>query len=391
MDVWIDIRRKARLCHTEALRKANGDRCAKALIAAALENDDLQLRPFDVGTRYEDGVYGVLERENRIVNVLSKQEPTEEAVVIAHEIGHFRLHHDLTSEVTIRTGGLGGDVIDAGAGKVEGYSPRERKEVQADIFAGEFLCPSDWLREEFIKKNTRPAEIAGELGLPPHLVMNQMIRALLLPPVSEAPAKQAGPRYELDSSQKIAATWDKGPLLVDAGPGTGKTRTLVYRIEHLLTKGSKPADFLALTFSIKAAEEMRERLSAMDVDAAIEMWVSTFHAFGFELIVKWPSIVGRTNKVRVLDQAGQLALLEDNLEKLPLRHYQNLYEPAYELVHVLRAISRCKDELITPEQYRKEAQAALAIAADDGKAAKAPCRESARSRGDFIRDSTRVR
>ena len=93
---------------------------------------------------------------------------------------------------------------------------------------------------------------------------------------------------------------------------------------------------------------MRERLSAMNPDAAIEMWVGTFHSFGLELVTKWPSRVGRTAKVRILDQTGSLGILEDNLAKLPLRYFQNLYEPAYELVHVLRAISRCKDELISP-------------------------------------------
>jgi DNA helicase II / ATP-dependent DNA helicase PcrA len=74
-----------------------------------------------------------------------------------------------------------------------------------------------------------------------------------------------------------ATLGEKGPLLVDAGPGTGKTRTLIRRIKHLLDKGSSSSAFLALTFSNKAAEEMRERLSAMNADAAIEMWVASRH------------------------------------------------------------------------------------------------------------------
>lgn len=98
---------------------------------------------------------------------------------------------------------------------------------------------------------------------------------------------------------------------------------------------------MALTFSNKAAEEMRERLTAMNANAAIEMWVGTFHAFGLEITTKWPTTILRSSKVRVLDQASSLALLEANLEKLPLYHFQNLYEPAYELVTVLRVISRC--------------------------------------------------
>ena len=223
--------------------------------------------------------------------------------------------------------------------------------MQADIFAGEFLCPSDWLREAYVTLGKRPDEIAAELGLPVTLVSNQMARALLLPPLGAAKLEQPSIDLELDESQRVAVTWDKGPLLVDAGPGTGKTRTLVHRIKHLLANGSTPGAFLALTFSNKAAEEMRERLSALNPDAAIEMWVGTFHAFGLELLIKWPSSVRRTSNVHVLDQTGSLALLESQLDKLPLQHFQNLYEPAYELVTVLQAISRCKDELITCDDY----------------------------------------
>ena len=365
MDAWIDIRRRARACHEEALKASKGDRRADALVAAALRNDDLELRHYEPGSIVSKGVLGFLNRSARLVNVAKHQDPADELVVISHEIGHYRLHRDPLNEVTLRTPGLGGDPIDSGAGRVEGYSPRERKEVQADIFAGEFLCPAGWLRDEYISRNRRPHEIAKELGLPLHLVMNQAIRALLLPPIGPAPPPAEVQTYLLDASQETAATWRDGPLLVDAGPGTGKTRTLVRRIKHLLENGALSGSILALTFSIKASEEMRERLSAMDGDAAIEMWVGTFHSFGSELVTKWPSRVNRTAKVRILDQTGQLGILEDNLAKLPLRYYQNLYEPAFELVHVLRAISRCKDELISPEVYRAEAEAALAAARTD--------------------------
>lgn len=364
MDAWIDIRRKARACHQAALSHTNGDRTAKALIDAAIKADDLKIRYVEEGKTFGPGVYGLLERANGLVNVLKGQNPEDEAVVIAHEIGHFHLHRDSTQEVTRRQHGLGGDPLEAGSGKVEGYSPNERKEVQADIFAGEFLCPSDWLREQFLAHNKRPADIAKELGIPHSLVVAQTSRALLLPPLSPEPEKDEAPRaLGLDESQKKAAHW-KGNVLVDAGPGTGKTRTLIARVEHLLTSVG-PTSILALTFSNRAAEEMRERLSIMNPEAAIEIWAGTFHAFGWELIQKWPVAVNRTTKVRMLDEAGQLTLLEEHLDELPLRYYQNLYEPAYELVNILRAISRCKDECILPDEYIAEAKAALEIAAND--------------------------
>jgi DNA helicase II / ATP-dependent DNA helicase PcrA len=361
VDAWVEIRRKARGCHAQALKDAQGDRRATSIVAAALKKDDLEVRRL----AFNPGLLGSLDRSSRLVNVAKGQDPVDELVVIAHEIGHFHLHHDPYNEVTVRPDGLGGDPVDSGAGKVEGYSPRERKEVQADVFAGEFLCPSDWLRDQYVTHGKRPGDIARELGLSAQLVMHQMIRALLLPPLRPTQAAPAGADHGLDESQKKAVRWDAGPLLVDAGPGTGKTRTLVKRVEHLLAKGSPSSSILALTFSNKAAEEMRERLSAMNSAAAIEMWIGTFHAFGLELVTKWPTSVRRTEKVRVLDQTGSLALLEKNLDKLPLNYYQNLYEPAYDLVPVLRVISRCKDELITPDEYRKAADAAFTSANTD--------------------------
>lgn len=367
MDSWSDIRRKARACHRKALVRTGDDRRADKIVAAALNEDDLELSHYKQSD--VPGVFGFLDRGSRLVNVAKDQDPLDELVVIAHEIGHFNLHRDARSEVTIRPGGLGGDPSESGAGRVEGYSPRERREIQADIFAGELLCPSDWLRERYVTGGAGAEDVAKELGLPCALVRAQLIRALLLPPLVDRVADEPAMDHVLDGTQSAAATWAGGPLMVDAGPGTGKTRTLIHRVKHLLKPegrpgdGISPADILALTFSNKAAEEMRDRLSIADPDAAVELWAGTFHAFGQELVRKWPTSVRRKADVRTLDEAGQLALLEDNLEKLPLRHYQNLYEPAYELVPVLRAISRCKDELVGPAEYRRAAEAARAAAA----------------------------
>ena len=362
MDAWIDIRRKARECHQAALAESGGDRCALPLVMAALKLEDLEIRHYEPGSIVNEGVLGFLDRESMLVNIARQANECDEVVVIGHELGHYKLHKDPMNEVTVRSAALGGDSIDTGVGKVEGYSPHERKEVQADVFAGEFFCPADWVREQYIQHGKRPSQVAAELGLPPELVLNQFIRALLLPPLRPAPPEPPKVVHELDESQQRAATWSDGPLLVDAGPGTGKTRTLVRRIAYLLEGGASPASILALTFSNKAAEEMRERLSALDPDAAIEMWVGTFHSFGLELVTKWPSGADRSHPVRVLDPAASLALLEANLAKLPLKHYLNLYDPAYDLVNILRVISRCKDELIPPERFLKEAQAAVAAA-----------------------------
>src|ERR1700679_1092393 len=121
MDAWIDIRRKARICHEKALAKAGGDRRAAALITAALKNDDLVLRHDELGS----GILGSLDRSARLVTITPGQGMADESLVIAHEIGHFHLHNDPSNEVSAVPETLGGDLIDSGASRVEGYSPRE--------------------------------------------------------------------------------------------------------------------------------------------------------------------------------------------------------------------------------------------------------------------------
>src|SRR5690349_3769211 len=145
MDAWGDIRLKARACRAEALKHAKGALTARAVIDGALKADDLQLRPYAPGSSVSKNVNGYLQRSALLVNIATGLSPGDEVVVIAHEIGHFKLHHDPQNEVTAMASGLGGDPVDSGAHRVEGYSSRERKEVQADIFAGELLCPTDWL------------------------------------------------------------------------------------------------------------------------------------------------------------------------------------------------------------------------------------------------------
>ena len=98
MDPWIDIRRKARECHKAALADSGGDRRARALVDAALKIDDLEIRYYEPGSIVSPGVLGFLDRSSLLVNIATKQAPCDEVVVIAHEIGHFRLHQDPTTE-----------------------------------------------------------------------------------------------------------------------------------------------------------------------------------------------------------------------------------------------------------------------------------------------------
>ena len=153
-----------------------------------------------------------------------------------------------------------------------------------------------------------------------------------------------------------------GPLLLEAGPGTGKTRTLVGRIVFLLEQKVPPTAILALTFSNRAAEEMRSRVADVNPEDAARIWIGTFHAFGLELLRKYGTYIGLPARPRVLDPSDSIALLERLLPELNLNHYQNLYDPTIHLRDILAAISRAKDELVGPEEYAAFAESMLNLA-----------------------------
>ena len=170
----------------------------------------------------------------------------------------------------------------------------------------------------------------------------------------------------LDASQQIAAETLTGPTLVDAGPGTGKTRTLIARLRFLVDERNTTSDnILALTFSNKAAGEMRDRLGEAIGEAAAQVWIGTFHAFGLELLRKEGSAIGLPPAPALLEEGDAVQLLEQNLDRLSLEAYLTLSNPALPFPDILACISRAKDELQTPEAYRR---AALALMETDKEA-----------------------
>lgn len=351
MDPWAEVRLRARACHAEALAAAGGDRSAAAIVAAAADLRDIEVVPFMPGTRFGPGILGVYERVGLLVSVDATLPAGKRELVIAHELGHHELHDDDAVEVTAVDGAPGA------AARVVGYSHRERRELAADHFANELLCPGDWLRAEIVDHARRPSEVAAELGLPAHVVMKQAIRAVCLPP-PRLPAPRPSPAHGLDPAQAEAATWSAGPLMVDAGPGTGKTATLVGRIAHLLDTGVPPSHILVLTFSTRAAAELRARVAETAPEAVGSLWAGTIHAFGLEVVHAWHHRVGRGPRPRVLDRDGALDLLERHLGALPLDRFRDLRNPVAGLAPLLRAIERCKDELVAPADYASAARAA---------------------------------
>jgi len=119
----------------------------------------------------------------------------------------------------------------------------------------------------------------------------------------------------LNPEQRAAVETLAGPVLVLAGAGTGKTRVLISRVAHILKTGrARPAEILAVTFTNKAAHEMKERIGAMLGEAVEGMpWLGTFHAIGVKILRRHAELVGLKSDFTILDTDDQIRLLKQLL------------------------------------------------------------------------------
>src|SRR5204863_9207431 len=150
----------------------------------------------------------------------------------------------------------------------------------------------------------------------------------------------------LNPAQDEAVRTTEGPLLVVAGAGSGKTRVLTRRIAHLLaTQGAKPSEILAITFTNKAAAEMRERVEDLVGPPARASWVMTFHAACGRILRREAQRLGYRSNFTIYDSADQLRLTKqclEDLERDPKR-----FTPR----GIHSQISNAKNQLIGPDEY----------------------------------------
>jgi DNA helicase-2/ATP-dependent DNA helicase PcrA len=162
----------------------------------------------------------------------------------------------------------------------------------------------------------------------------------------------------LNDAQREAVTHDAGPLLIVAGAGTGKTTVITRRVAHLIARGkARPEEILALTFTDKAAAEMEERVDRLVPYGYADVEIATFHAFGDSLLRGHSLEIGLKSDFSVLSRAEQVIFLRDRLFALPLDRFRPLGDPTRHLQALITLVSRCKDEDITPEEYRVAADA----------------------------------
>ena len=158
--------------------------------------------------------------------------------------------------------------------------------------------------------------------------------------------------YEtLNDKQQEAVFHTEGPLLVLAGAGSGKTRFLTHRIAYLMEeKGIMPWNILAITFTNKAAGEMRERVNRLVGQGAERIWVSTFHSACVRILRRHSGWIGYDTNFVIYDGDDQKSLMKDICKRL------NIDTKKYKERAILGVISSAKDELIGPEQFALDAQ-----------------------------------
>ena len=149
--------------------------------------------------------------------------------------------------------------------------------------------------------------------------------------------------HSLNDSQRLAATHVEGPLLVLAGPGSGKTRVVTHRIAHLISSGVPAARIVALSFTNKAADEMRRRVTEMVGAQPVEM--GTFHRFAARLLRRHARLVGLTSDYSILDPDDAASLLKRAARSLGL---SLTHTPVDRIAGV---ISRAKNDMLAPESF----------------------------------------
>jgi superfamily I DNA/RNA helicase len=275
----------------------------------------------------------------------------ERAFLIAHEIGHVELGDDPDDVARSSIDpARSAEPSPIGIDRVVDYGRRQRREIQMDLFAREFLFPRYVARKLHVQDNLTASAIADRLGAPFEVVAQQLFDALLLPEMIAEPEIQKAERLPNDRQSEAAAHRGK-PYLLEAGPGTGKTQTLVARIEGLIADGVDPRRILVLTFSNKAAGELSDRVALKNKVAAAAMWIGTFHAFGLDVVRRFHVELGLPADPRMMDRTEAAELLEQAFPRLGLVHYQNLYDPTQVIVDMLAAISRAKDEVVNETEY----------------------------------------
>lgn len=156
----------------------------------------------------------------------------------------------------------------------------------------------------------------------------------------------------MNKQQKEAVEYNKGPLLIIAGAGTGKTWVITEKIKYLIFKKiAQPEEILALTFTEKAAQEMEERVDKALPYGIFQTTITTFHSFADQVIKEEGSAIGLSPDFKLMSPAENIIFLKNNLFLFNLKYFRPLTNPEKFLENLLNHFSRLQDENISPEEY----------------------------------------
>lgn len=159
---------------------------------------------------------------------------------------------------------------------------------------------------------------------------------------------------KLNKEQLKAIGYKKGPLLIIAGAGTGKTTVITERIKYIVEKDlAKMDEILALTFTDKAAREMEERVDVALPYGYTQMWISTFHSFCDQVLCSDALHIGLDPRYKLMTQAQTIQLIRDNLFNFELKYFRPLGNPTKFVGGMLQHFSRLQDEDVAPDEYLK--------------------------------------
>ncbi len=333
-----------------------GEVLSQRLQALLIERHEIELVPVDSDALLQGGraevvpAEGYLYYDRRLEN-----RPEELFEVIAHEYGHLILHHDsfaVAQDDLIR----GSVFLDSGNSRLSRYSPRSKQESEASAFAAEFICPAGELFARWRQEpNITLATVASDYHATESLIRLQLAEGLYLHvtgrPVSECKKE---PEREPTNEQEQAATFCGAPALVDAGPGTGKTRTLVRRLVYLISEKKVPPEkILVLTFSNEAAAELEERIEkVLGSETASHINVLTFHSFGVMVLNTLGHHVGLKVDFSILDETSQEEFITEILGTVDCEALLDIKNPESTAAEVVKQINYLKDRLVDPTQLR---------------------------------------
>jgi|GEM_PF-524040 DNA helicase-2/ATP-dependent DNA helicase PcrA len=296
---------------------------------------------------------GLCDGSLAIIRLNASLSPAMRTYVFAHELGHAALHAQWNTPDTAETLGIEWDDREGAAIFVpEFYHGSRQDEREAEAFAVYLLTPPEMVRKHVLANDGEAlSQLANSLGVPTFL----LARSLLEPAEIE-------PEYPVGTPQSTVTLTDKqeeavsarSPALIIAGPGAGKTRILVERFQRLTESGLAPSSILALTYSNRAAEELRERVAHRMGSSAATAAIYTFHGFGLEIVRRYGPYLQEESVIpELLMGPSLLHFVLRNTEAFPDEVFPVLNRPFARIPQLLQAVTRAKDELLTPQDVER--------------------------------------